>query len=192
MVTHLLQPIFAVFGAVDPVGCVPMFLTLTGKETPEQRKRTALKAVAQATVILVLFTLAGSAVLDVFAVSLSSFRIAGGLVLAILGLQILFDISFGPPVHVEGGRDVSMVPLATPLLAGPGTISMSIVLVKEYGYLLTLTAIAVNMVVTLVVFWSAGRLHKFLGHQGTEAFAKIMGLIVLAVGVELVRKGLAG
>jgi len=187
---NILQPIFAVFGAMDPIGVVPIFLSLTSDETPERRRAISLRAVVRASVILVLFTLAGSAILDVFAISIDSFRIAGGLVLAILGLQIMFDISFKSASALPADGDVSMVPLATPLIAGPGTISMSIILVKEYGYLLTLAAMLINLFLMLVSLWSANLLLRLLGRQGAEAFAKIMGLIVLAVGVELVRKGL--
>jgi multiple antibiotic resistance protein len=194
LITTFLQPIFGLFGAMDPVGNTPVFLALTSDQTPSRRRAIALRAVIRAGFILVLFTVAGSGILDVFAISLGSFRIAGGLVLALLGLQIMFDISFsGAPTEIKAeGLDISMVPLATPLIAGPGTISMAIILVKEYGYLLTLLGIFVNLVLTLLAFWSAGWLHKTLGRQGAEAFAKIMGLIVMAVGVELVRKGLVG
>jgi multiple antibiotic resistance protein len=189
----LLQPFFGVFGAMDPVGNVPMYLSLTASLTPEKRRAVALRAVLRAAAILALFTLLGSAILGVFNISIESFRVAGGIVLAMIGLQMIFDISFGPAKacdHEAG--DVSTVPLATPLIAGPGTISMSIVLVKEYGYLLTLAAMLANLIATLVIFWSAERLLKLLGKQGAEAFAKIMGLIVVAIGVELVRLGLSG
>lgn len=193
IITTFLQPIFGLFGALDPVGNTPVFLALTGDLTPSRRRAVALKAVGRAGVILVLFTLAGSGILDVFAISLGSFRIAGGLVLALLGLQIMFDISFVNEAEVKAeGLDISMVPLATPLIAGPGSISMAIVLVKEYGYLLTLLGIFINLVLTLLAFWSAEWLHKTIGRQGAEAFAKIMGLIIMAVGVELVRKGFVG
>jgi multiple antibiotic resistance protein len=189
----LLQPIFAVFGAMDPVGVAPLFMTLTSGMTDERRRTVAWRAVARAGAILLTFTLAGSAILDVFAISPASFRIAGGLVLVLLGMQIMFDISFKSASSLPtAGDDPSTVPLATPLIAGPATISMSIVMVKEYGYLMTLAAMFINLVITLVALRSAGWVLRVIGRQAADAFAKIMGLIILAVGVEMVRKGLLG
>lgn len=182
-----IQVFFAIFGVMDPVGNVPMFLSLTDKADEPTRRIIAANAIKRAAVILVAFVLLGSAILDAFHISLVSFRIAGGIILCILGLQILF----GPEQHAAAeGVDISVVPLATPLIAGPGTITSAVILVKEYGYLLTLAGIGVNLLLTLVLFRYAHLILKVLGRKGAVAFAKVMGLIIVAIGVEFVRNAL--
>ncbi len=187
---YFLQPFFAFFGAIDPIGNVPLFLSLTKKLTSEQRNRIAFSAVIRASAILLAFTLAGSVLLSIFHLSIEGFRIAGGIVFTVMGLQIIFDINFSGKSEEEMSKcDVSMVPLATPLLAGPGTISMTIILVQQYGYLLTIVSGAVSMLLTWVIFRFASKLLKALGDEGTKAFGKIIGVIIVAIGVEMIRSG---
>jgi len=185
-----LQVFFAVFGVMDPVGNVPVFLALTGGIPEAQKRRIAVKAVARAAALLLIFTLAGSAILGLFQVSLASFRLAGGLVMILIGLQILFNINL-PRDQAGAADDISVVPLATPLIAGPGMLATSVVLAKEYGYVITLLALAVNLALELLLFIKAGWILKRLGREGTLAFAKIMGLILVTIGVEFIRSALA-
>lgn len=182
------QVFFAIFGVMDPVGNVPMFLTLTGKKDRKTQEELATGAVMRAGVILVVFVFLGNAILHAFQISLESFRIAGGLILALLGLQILF----GKEHSVTPGEeeDVSVVPLATPLIAGPGMITLAVILSKEYGYVLTLAGIAANLLLTRVLFRYAYLVLKVLGKKGALAFAKVMGLIIVAIGVEFIRNAL--
>lgn len=187
MLLQFIQVFFAIFGVMDPVGNVPMFLSLTAKLDRPAQQKMAASAVVRAGVILAAFVFLGSAILNAFQISIESFRIAGGLILCILGLQILF----GPEHHAEGeGGDVSVVPLATPLIAGPGTITSCVILVKEYGYLLVLAAVAVNLVLTRLLFKYSYLVLKMLGKKGAQAFAKVMGLIIVAIGVEFIRNAL--
>jgi multiple antibiotic resistance protein len=188
MFLPFIQVFFAIFGVMDPVGNVPMFLSLTAKLERKEQQRLATSAVKRAGVILVAFVFLGSAILNAFQISIESFRIAGGLILCILGLQILF----GPEHEAkEGdGGDISVVPLATPLIAGPGTITSSVILVKEYGYLLVLAAVIVNLVLTRLLFKYAYLVLRLLGKKGAQAFAKVMGLIIVAIGVEFIRNAL--
>ncbi len=185
-----LQVFFAVFGVMDPVGNVPVFLALTGNMSEAQKRQVALRAVARAGVLLLVFVLAGSAILSLFQVSLESFRLAGGLIMVLIGLQIPFNIS----VQKEpsgSSDDISVVPLATPLIAGPGMLATAVVLAKEYGYLITLLALAANLSLELWLFTKAGWILKWLGKEGTLAFAKIMGLILVTIGIEFIRSALA-
>jgi len=189
MVTQFLQVIFAVFGVMDPAGNVPVFITLTRKMTPEKKRQVALKAVLRAGATLVIFVFLGNAILELFQVSIESFRIGGGLVMILLGLQILFGISWKEDPE-EQPEDISVVPLATPLIAGPGMIATSVVLAKQYGYVITLVGIAINLALELVLLHQADRIFKLLGKEGTLAFAKIMGLILVTIGVEFIRTSL--
>ena len=185
----LIKTVFATFGVMDPVGNVPTFLSLTEKLDPKARNALAGKAVATAGVILLVFTFLGSAILDAFHVSLESFRIAGGLVLMLLGLEILFGFSLRSSKD-ETHEDISVVPLATPLIAGPGMVSTAVILAKEYGYLATLLGIALNLALSWLLFRHAGGIRRILGVKGAMVFAKMMGLILIAMGVEFVRVGM--
>lgn len=187
-----LQVFFAVFGVMDPVGNVPVFLALTADMSEAQKRRVAIRAVARAAVLLLAFVLAGSAILSLFQVSLESFRLAGGLIMILIGLQILFNININAQPDSSGAADdISVVPLATPLIAGPGMLATAVVLAKEYGYLITLFALAVNLLLEILLFVKAGWILKKLGHEGTLAFAKIMGLILVTIGIEFIRSALA-
>lgn len=191
MLLSFTQVFFAIFGVMDPVGNVPMFLTLTGKMDEKTRQSLATKACIRAGAILVIFVFFGNFVLNAFHISIESFRIAGGLILALLGLQILFGINFEKNGDPDGEGDISVVPLATPLIAGPGMITSAVILSKEYGYLLTLAGIAANLILSRLLFKYASFVLKILGKKGTLVFAKVMGLILVAIGVEFIRNALA-
>jgi len=184
----LFKTFFATFGVMDPVGNVPTFLSLTGKLDPKARHALAAKAVLCAGGILLVFTFLGNAILDAFHVSIESFRIAGGLVLILLGLEILFGFSLRSAKE-EAEEDISVVPLATPLIAGPGMVTTAVILAKEYGYAATLAGIAANLLLSWLLFRHAGLVRRLLGSRGTAVFAKMMGLILIAMGVEFVRNG---
>ncbi len=181
----ILQVILAVFGVMDPVGNVPVFLALTDAMPKEKQRQIATSAILRAACILVIFVFFGRAVLDAFHISLESFRIAGGIILTLLGLQIVFDISLHRGLEAE--QDISIVPLATPLIAGPGMITSAVILAREYGTVATLVGIAANLLLSKLLFHYAHLVVKLLGRKGTMAFAKVMGLIVTAIGVEFIR-----
>jgi len=183
------QIFFAVFGVMDPVGNVPVFLTLTGKLDDRTRAKLATSAIVRAGVILTFFVFLGNALLGAFQISMESFRIAGGIVLALIGLQIIFGLNLANE-RPDADEDISVVPLAMPLIAGPGMITSAVILSKEYGYLLVLAGIAANLVLSKILFHYSGLILKLLGKKGTLAFAKVMGLILVAIGVEFVRNAL--
>jgi multiple antibiotic resistance protein len=184
------QVFFAIFGVMDPVGNVPMFLTLTGKMDEKTRRMLALKAVLLAGGILAVFVFFGNFLLNAFHISIESFRIAGGLILAILGLQITFGISLERHGGDSADDDLSVMPLATPLIAGPGMITSAVILAKEYGYALTLAGIILNLILSLILFRYASLVLRLLGKKGTLVFAKVMGLILMAIGIELIRSAI--
>lgn len=188
MLLSFIQVFFAIFGVMDPVGNVPLFLSLTGKMDEKSRQKIARKAVFWAGIILLIFVFFGNLVLGAFHIPIESLKIAGGILLILLGLQIIFGISFGQ----QGDSDikdveVSIVPLATPFITGPGMMSSAIILSKEYGYLLTILGIVANLLLLFILFKYATFILRVLGREGTHAFAKVMGLILVAIGVEFIR-----
>lgn len=186
----LIKPIVAIFGVMDPVGNVPIFLTLTEKKNLAEARRLALRACVRAGIILLVFLFLGNAVLDAFSISIESFRIAGGLILILIGLQIIFGFEAASKESLGEEADVSTVPLATPLIAGPGCITATIILSKEYGKFLTLVGIIVNLVLSYLLFHYANWVLKVIGRKGALVFAKVAALIIVAIGVEFIRSAL--
>ncbi len=181
-----LQVFFAIFGVMDPMGNVPLFLSLTKDKERAAKQRIARKAVWRASLILFLFVFLGNVILALFQVSIESFRITGGLIMILIGLQILLGIKFGASDEADSD-DVSVVPLATPLIAGPGMITTAVIMSKQYGYVVTLVCLGANLLLELALFYRADLILKLLGREGTLAFAKIMGLILMTIGVEFIR-----
>jgi multiple antibiotic resistance protein len=185
------QVFFAIFGVMDPVGNIPFFLTFAHSLDREQKEKFARSAILYAGAILIIFMLLGNAILNVFEISIGSFRIAGGLVLLALGFKILFGIEFNTKKEEpENEKEPSIIPLATPLIAGPGMISLVIILAKEYGYLLTLAGILANLLINYIVFCLAPYILKVFGKKEVVIFGKMMGLILMAIGVEFIRTAL--
>ena len=191
MISSFIQVFFAIFGVMDPVGNTPFFITLTEPLDKKAKDRLALGAVLYAGAILIVFMFLGNAILNAFHISIGSFRVAGGLILLILGFQITFDVEFEKKKRdVEEERDISVVPLATPLIAGPGTITSVVILAKEYGYLFTFIGIILNLILSYILFRCAHIILRILGKKGAMIFANMMGLILMAIGVEFIKSGL--
>lgn len=189
MMLLIVKAFFAIFGVMDPVGNVPVFISLTAGLDFKHKQSLAIRAIIRAGIILLIFVFLGNAILDFFHISIQSFRIAGGIILALVGLQILFNIRFGNDEERKN-EDISVVPLATPLIAGPGMITTAVIFSKEYGYLVTILAIAGNLVLSAILFRFADIIVKILGRAGTVLFAKVMGLILVAIGVEFIRNAI--
>lgn len=185
MLQTIIRTAVAIFGVMDPVGNVPVFLSLTATMSVAEKRAVAFKAVFRSAVILLFFTFFGSWVLDAFKISFESFRIASGLVLIYLGFQILF----GFRLHRDAGpeEDISVVPLAMPLIAGPGTITTAVIFTREFGYLPTLAGLGANLLLSLVLFKYAHLITRLIGRKGSLVFARVMGLILVAIGVEFAR-----
>ena len=185
MLVTFLKSFFAIFGVMDPMGNTPVFLTLTEKLDNATKRSLAFKAVIRAGIVLLIFVFLGNLILDFFHISMQSFRIAGGIILILIGLQILFGFHFGSAEI--SADDISVVPLATPLIAGPGTITAAVIFSKEYGYIFIVLSILGNLFLSWLLFRYAHFVVKILGKSGTLMFMKFMSLILVAIGVEFIR-----
>ena len=186
MLVSVFKAFFAVFGVMDPLGNTPVFVSLTSKLDKKTKQLLATKAVLRAGVILIVFVFLGNGILSFFHIYLQSFRIAGGIILILIGLQILFGMRFGAEAEMTSD-DISAVPLATPLIAGPGTITAVIIFFKEYGYTIMIISIIANLLVSWLLFFYAHHVMRILGKNGALMFMKFMSLILVAIGVEFIR-----
>lgn len=178
-----------IFVAVDPIGVVPMFLSLTRGYDDTARKKIMIDSVLTATVIGIIFVLAGKTIFLLLGITIQDFAIAGGTLLFILSIiDLLGDGS--ARVHGAESRALGIFPLGTPLIIGPAVLTTLIILVDTYGFVPALVAFALNLAVLFTALFKADIILSALGENGTRAFAKIMSILLAAIGIMLVRKGI--
>ena len=190
----------ALFSVVNPLGAIPMFLSLTADYTPQERNKTSLLTSIYFVLILMSFFWAGTLILSFFGVSIPALRAAGGLVILMSGFALLSGNMakrrIGDKVKKEAmeKEDISFTPMAMPMLSGPGSISLLIGYFASYSDITSKLVIASIIVVTGIIIYIILRfaplLFKFLGQAGLKAVARIMGFIVLAIGIEYIVSGI--
>lgn len=179
----------ALFVAVDILGVLPVYLSLTADLPVEERKRLPWQSTATAIGVGVGFLLVGNPIFRVLGVSVGDFQVAGGILLLVISLH---DLLVPGKVLRQPESTVGIVPLGTPMIVGPGVLTMLVVLVQSYGYPITLFAFAGNMVLVFLVLRYASVVGQILGEGGTRAIGKVASLFLAAFGVSLVRRGLPG
>jgi multiple antibiotic resistance protein len=178
-----------IFVAIDPVGIVPMFLTLTRGYEAGERRKIVLDSVLTATVIGIIFVLAGKFIFLILGITIQDFAIAGGALLFILSIMDLLGDG-SARVHGAEPRALGIFPLGTPLIVGPAVLATLIILVDTYGFVPSLIAFVLNLIVLFFALFKADVILSVLGENGTRAFAKIMSILLAAIGIMLVRKGI--
>ena len=189
-----IEAILVLFAIVDPVGNIPMFLSI-GEHVGEGESQKAFNAaVLVGAAILLVFSLAGNVILNkVFHIELADLQIAGGVLLLIISVDHLVFGTMRRAVSVSGtftAHEVACVPLACPLLAGPGAMVTSLTLVRSSGWSHAVTAILVVFGIVWVVMRFVHPIHRILGKLTCTAFSKIMCLFIAAIGVNMMMSGL--
>ena len=186
-VADFVKAFFAVFVAMDAFGNLPILSTLTQKLSAKERNKNVDGAVLIAAILLFIFLFFGTRILQYFGVSIDSFKIAGGIILLIIGIKIVLGVS----LREERAKkyEIAAVPLATPLITGPAVITVILLLVNQFGYLLTLIASLLNLLITWVVLRQTALLFRLFGRQGSDVIARIMGLILTALAIEFIKQG---
>ena len=184
-----LAVVVPVFVATDPVGAVPLVLGWTAGLTPAQRNRQFRDALLTALAIGLIFLVAGRWLLGVLGVTVSDFQIAGGFVLLVLAVSDLLAGGGHEGQGMPQYRDFGVVPIGTPLLAGPATLTTLLVLSDRYGVLLTMASLLVNLLIAWQMFRRAGDLSRLLGNNGLRAGSKVVSLLLAAIAIKLIREG---
>ncbi len=183
----LLKATIALFVIVDPIGTVPVFASLTGSMNPFARNKMVRTVVYTGAALLAIFALVGQELLMLFGISLPSFQIAGGLLLLLLSLDILLrGEKFAKPGAVE---DVGIVPMAFPLLVGPGAITTTMITLNAYGLPVALASIIIVMLLTWVVMKMTRGIHSFLGTTGSSVVAQVMAVFIAAIAIQFIITG---
>ncbi|ABV87365.1 YchE family NAAT transporter [Shewanella pealeana] len=187
---------------INPFGLLPVFVSLTSHQTEAERNQTAKVANFAVVVILLVTIFAGQHILNLFSISLSAFRIAGGTLIAIIAMSMLQGKLGEVKRNKEEGREasamdsVAVVPLALPLMAGPGAISSVIVSSAEHSSLENLIGMSIAIIVfgilSFLLFRMAPIIFKLLGNTGINVITRLMGLLMLSIGIEVIAAGVKG
>jgi multiple antibiotic resistance protein len=190
-----------IFIVIDPIGLAAMFAALAHDVSIERQRLFAMRATAIAGGILVLFTLVGDKLLRALGIGMPAFQIAGGVLLFLLAVDMVFARSSGlrattpaEQEEAEHRKDISVFPLAVPLIAGPGALTSVLLMVGEQGGdpIVLGTVLAVLVVVlllTLVSLWFSPRIMRFLGATGTNVVSRLLGIILAAMAVQFMLDG---
>ncbi len=200
MIELYLSALVTFFVVIDPPGCAPIYAGLTTGASPAHRRSMAIRAVVVAAIILFVFAAVGESILHALGVSLSAFRIAGGIMLFLIALEMVFEkrterredraakVASTPEVE-----DVSIFPMAMPMIAGPGSIaSVMLMMSRNHGLekvAAVLAALATILVLTLAALIAAGPIMRVLGAKIEAVITRILGVLLAALAVQYVADG---
>ena len=179
------------FVAIDAVGIVGIFINLTARQSEAARKKLLTEATLTALGVSIIFLFFGKLIFKLLGISESDFRIAGGIILLILAiLDVLFpDLERQKSTE---GAGLGVVPIGIPLIMGPAALTTILVSSETLGWRMTLASLLVNLAITWVIFSFAPKIVSIIGTGGTKAVAKVMALFLAAIGVMMIRVGIAG
>lgn len=202
MITAFLAKAFlTLFVVIDPLGLAPIFITLSSHCTPEERLQIARQALLVAALILLVFALVGPMLLHYLGITLSAFRVAAGILLFKIAIEMVFLPEDGetasPNSHPETKPDISIFPLAIPLIAGPGSLASMVILVGEAdnhlsGLFLVLGVAVCVLLIAYVILWLSGYLAQVLGQTGINVVTRILGVLLTALAVQYIADGAIG
>jgi len=189
-ISVLVKTFVAVFVLADAVGNIPIVLVLTKGMEPGQRNKVIDKAILVAIAILLLFAFAGQLILNYLDITFGSLRVAGGLLLLLIALQMLQG-KIDTPI-LDQDRDVAITPIALPLLAGPGTLTTVMLLISEAANpnLSVVLGILAAMFVTWLILRLSNELDRWLGAEGEVIITQLLGFLLAALAVEIGSKGI--
>ena len=188
----------SLFTLINPLGTMPVFMAMTSELSEKERNRTAWKASVVAFFTIIAFALTGQLMFNFFGISVNSFRVVGGVIFFIMGMDMLqarlSQVKIRDNEVKSYVSDISITPLAIPMICGPGAITTVILLMEDAGTipkkLVLFVAVFLIILLTYIILYSSSRLIKLLGQTGINVMMRIMGLIVMVIAVEFFFSGL--
>lgn len=190
----------SIFFLVDPFTVIPLFLAITVDSPPKERRWMARRSAWTCAIVLATFAFAGSVIFKMFGITLPAFKIAGGIILLQIGLDMLqarLSSTKSTPEETQEGAekgDASIIPLGLPMLAGPGAISTVMVLIGEshavWQHVVIYSTIMATAFASYLILAGAGRVQRYLGETGIRILMRLMGLLLVALAVQFVANGL--
>jgi multiple antibiotic resistance protein len=191
------------FATIGPLDVAAVFAALTGSVTPRRRRQMALRGCAIAAAVLLIFALTGEILLTVLGISLAALRTGGGILLLLIGIDMVFARDSGGTTttdaeeqEAKAKQDISVFPLATPLIAGPGAMGAVVLLMANTEGALALQAVVIGSLllmifVTLLMLLAATQIHRLFGVTGMHVVTRIMGVLLSALAVQFIFDGIA-
>ena len=210
-VNDLVTSTIALFVIIDPIGVIPLFVSLTRNISKKERKTVTSNAIITTGILLLVFAIAGTQILTIFGITISSFMIAGGTLLFIVAIELMTrgEWTFSIPRSTRFSKDKStnvpesmsqdaknsfqgesgVVPLAFPLLAGPGAITAVIISYQANGLVTSILSIAIVLIITYLIFRIADLINKVLGQRGSMIVTRVFAIIVAAIAIQYIIQG---
>jgi multiple antibiotic resistance protein len=185
----IIQLVVLFFVIFDPFVSLAVFVVATGKMEKRERNKTAALAVFVAGAISAVVLFFGPSVLTFLSTTLDDFRVAGGIILGLLGIKMVWGHSNGDAIKDNSAKAVAAI-IGTPLLTGPAAITAIMISVNDYGHAVTGAAVALVLGITAIMLYQASAIHRALGQTTLQVMSTILGLITIAWGVKFIRVGL--
>lgn len=190
VVSKFLECFIPLFVTIDPVGLAAIFLALGRNVAPLKRRRIATQATWTGGIVALLFLFLGRIIFIAIGIGEGDFQVAGGVILFIIAMRELTQSTSQEKESLPD--DFGIVPLGMPLIAGPATITTLLVTSKSVGFGYTLVALVANLILVALAFSQSERLERLIGQTGLRAISKIISLLLAAIAVHIVRRGLTG
>lgn len=187
MLENFLLAFIPVFVAVDAIGVLPIFVSFTHDLSEKEKSRVILQSMATALGLAIGFIFLGKAVFQFLSITISDFMIAGGAVLFIIAVT---DLVNPEKTRRTPGKELGVVPLGTPLIAGPAVLTTSLIIIGQYGFVPTVVSVVSNVLLAGLIFHSSHILIKFLGELGAKALSKVTSLLLGAIAIMMIRRGI--
>lgn len=184
----LLRSVIALFVLIDPIGTIPLFITITEKKSKKERNEISKTDVITAGALLMIFAIAGTQILSVFGITIASFMVAGGILLFIISVELLTHGAWRLGGNVSD--DSGVVPLAFPLLAGPGAIASVILSFQTSGLIVTMISIVIVIGITYVIYYLTDPIYRILGRRGSLIITRVFAVLVAAIAVQYIMNGI--
>src|SRR5215472_448546 len=186
----LLKATISLLVIVDPIGSVPIFAKVTETMSPQDKRKVFRTAATVGAVLLFAFALVGQELLVLFGITLPSFQIAGGFILFILSIEIIFRGERADKLALSSVEETAVFPIAFPLLVGPGAITTTMISIGSSGILIGLFAIIIVMFLSWIVLRLTDPIYKIIGRTGAAVIARIMALFIAAIAIEYILVGI--
>ena len=185
---NLAKAILVLFIMVDPLGNIPIFMSLTEKMPKKQKSKTINTAIIVGIILLLIFAFAGQEIFLIFGVSIYSFQIAGGILLLIIAIRLIIT---GRIIDIDKNPEsIGALPIAMPLLVGPGAITTAIFSIQQYGITITALAIMITLAITWIILRSVDKVYHFLGKSGALVIAQVNALFIAAIAIQFILMGI--
>jgi multiple antibiotic resistance protein len=175
------------FVAIDVLGLVPIFLSLTGKMKPLEKKKLITDATLTALAVSLVFLFGGRLIFNFLGITENDFRVGGGIVLLVLAIV---DLIFAGEENRTPQTSVGVVPIGIPLIIGPAVLTTLLIVVDAYGYLAAVIGLLANLFLVWLIFRNSNLIIRVMGEAGSKAFAKVAALFMAAIAIMMIRVGL--